>query len=229
MRVHRSSGHLDAPSTYALCKALAPSISTGCAAFLVRNLTERQHLQLRCELGPLWNMYVGLLDGHYAFDTTKDAEALTLLASKCKLDGHVNESRPEPLAQRLHTRPGRRRREPGDVVEVQANGETVSVTVPLTWQPGAPLWVSVNGDITLETALKPPAAEGEDEAEDEDAPKGRVVAFDVSCAAPVAKDARPLSNEAFAAVKARLRCVEWRQSQMQSRRPTPNTRERWRP
>ena len=64
--------------------------------------------------------------------------------------------------------------------------------------------------MTLETALKAPAAEGEEEAEDEDAPKGRVVAFDVSCAAPVAKDARPLSPEAFAAVKARLRVVEWR-------------------
>ena len=65
--------------------------------------------------------------------------------------------------------------------------------------------------MTLETALKAPAAEGEEEAEDEDAPKGRVVAFDVSCAAPVA-NARPLSPEAFAAVKARLRVVEWRHS-----------------
>ena len=64
-----------------------PSISTGCASFLARNLTERQHLQLRCELGPFWNMYVGLVDGHYAFDTNKDVDALTLLASKCKING----------------------------------------------------------------------------------------------------------------------------------------------
>ena len=208
-----SSGHLDAPTKYNLCKALAPSISTGCASFLARNLTERQHLQLRCELGPLWNMYVGMVDGHYAFDTTKDVEALTLLASKCKLDldTSMNQNR-NPWRNGIIRVPVAVDANPGDVVEAQANGETMSVTVPLTWQPGAPLWVSVNGDMTLETALKAPAAEGEDEAEDEDAPKGRIVAFDVSCAAPVAKDARPLSNEAFAAVKARLRCVEWRHS-----------------
>ena len=39
-----SSGHLDATTIYKLCKALAPSISTGCASFLAQNLTERQHL-----------------------------------------------------------------------------------------------------------------------------------------------------------------------------------------
>ena len=149
-------------------------------------------------------MYVGLLDGHYAFDTTKDVEALTLLAAKCEISGpdtSMNQDR-NPWRNGCIRVPVAVDANPGDVVDVQANGETVSVTVPSTWQPGAPLWVSVNGDMTLETALKAPAAEGEDE-EAEDAPKGRIVAFDVSCAAPVAKDARPLSQEAFAAVKAR--------------------------
>ena len=66
-------------------------------------------------------LYVGMVDGHYAFDT-KDAEALTLLASKCNLPWRNGCIR-VPVAVDA---------QPGDVVDVQANGETVSVTVPLT-------------------------------------------------------------------------------------------------
>ena len=80
-------------------------------------------------------VHVGLLDGHYAFDTSKDVDALTLLASKCNLS--TNQDR-NPWRNGCIRVPVAVDANPGAVVEVQANGETVSVTVPLTHAEGAP-------------------------------------------------------------------------------------------
>lgn len=192
---------LDAPTIYALCKALAPAITSGCAAFLEANLTERQHLALRCECGPLWNVYVGLLDGHYAFDTGCSTattvgvlETLTLLASKCQVM--------EPDTSQDQTRNPWRN---GTI-----NG------IPSAVDP-----------LDLGAALPPPPSAEEAPEADEDAgppSTGRVVAFDVSVASPVPADATPLADDAFEALKARVRCDEWCRGASSKKEPDADAR-----